>query len=65
MQHIEPSVSCLEELNTVSVLESGVQVALTKSTRTCKMKPVPDATLGQADLTSERRGTFLLNEREP
>ena len=26
---------------------------------------MPDATLGQADLTSERRGSILLNEGEP
>lgn len=63
----EPSTGCLEELNTVSTLESGVQEAMTKSTKTCKKKKkgkrtVPDATLGQTDLTPDRGRAILLNE---
>lgn len=52
----------------MSTLESGVQEAMTKSTKTCKKKKkkgkrtVPDATLGQTDLTPDRGRAILLNE---
>lgn len=40
---IEPSTGCLEELNTASSLESGVPTAMTKFTRTPKMRPLNSA----------------------